>query len=99
MQRYFVEIPSANSGSVAKDAVQFAFEDQAPLYVEGSHESVEVNFDLLITRYTRAREGAKVMLRFSGVISPKNEPFVAEFNEESEGSPMIDVTTRPIASV
>lgn len=95
MEKYQLQIPSANSGRAAREAVVVAFEDGADVILEGERESVEIELMAAVTRYTRIRQNGATLVRFSGIVKPDDLPYVAEFNESTGESPVVDMTVRP----
>jgi len=94
MQMYQLQIPTANSGRTAREAVTYALEDETDLLMEGVREGVPVELTASVSRLTRYREGGEFLVRFSGIIKPDAYPYFGDFSESVDDSPLIKVTVR-----
>lgn len=98
MERYFVRLSNHEAIFVdtSREAVEHAYDSETPLLVNGERESVPVSLILEVSRYTRDRRGLRKIMRFSGVVTPTEMPFVGQFEEsEAERYPLIQVVVDP----
>lgn len=78
MDRYFLRLATdAEPTQTAAGLIDSAFDQSQNIHVLGEREGVSVDFELEITRVTKARENGHVILRFSGVTQPDNHPYIA----------------------
>ena len=94
MDRYFVQLATeVGPGETTSGFVDDAFENESTVKVTGESESVPVDFELSISRITKARENGSVMLRFSGITIPERHTYVArQIGTEEPAVIQLDVT-------
>lgn len=78
MDRYFLRLTTdTEPAQTAAGLIDDAFDQNQNIHVSGEREGVSVDFELEITRVSKARENGHIMLRFSGVTQPDSHPYIA----------------------